>query len=191
MFSQNLVNYFNPRSLVREPVRSHGLVEDADGVADRASGYSFLATGWARQHVGAGSAGVMAPVPERQLQRGRSARMSLGSGPTFGFSGLTITISGEGVVPTRSVTPICRSLFTDLRRPRRKHSASGLATVQFSERGCLRPGHLENHEVADLDLRYPRDPQFESGESARCAAWRGCQIVGRDFPQCESSRSMP
>ena len=66
VFSQNLVNYFNPAFSWYEslfgPTR---LVEDAGGVADCASRESVHNDWGARQHVGSGPAGV-AVVLERQ-----------------------------------------------------------------------------------------------------------------------------
>ena len=66
VFSQNLVNYFNPAfSWYESLFGPDGLVEDAGGVADRASRQSVHNDRRARQHVGSRQAGV-AVVLERQ-----------------------------------------------------------------------------------------------------------------------------
>ena len=59
-------------------------------------------------------------------------------------------------------------------------SAGEFAAVQFPQPGRLCAGHLEGHQDVDVDVRYPRDAQFESGESARCGG-AAAGIVGRDI----------
>ena len=63
VFSQNLVNYFNPGIfLVCEPVRAQRFPEDARGISDRAAGQRRECAVHhhrrARQHLGAGPARV-------------------------------------------------------------------------------------------------------------------------------------
>ena len=89
VFSQNLVNYFNPafswyESLFGPTDLSKTLA--ALPIVLQGRGRSVHNDWRARQHLGAGQARV-AVLHQRQPGVDAAARMSFGSGPTFGFSG--------------------------------------------------------------------------------------------------------
>ena len=93
---------------------------------------------------------------------------------------------GEGVVPTVSLRDSAAVYLRHCVDRVGDFSAGGFAAVQLSQPGCLRAGYLESNENVDLDLRSPRDAQFESGESARCGG-AAARIVGRNFAQRQSA----
>jgi len=184
IFSQNLLNYFNPafswyeslfgpadlaKTLGAFPIVLEGAGSNAPFTTLGGLDYNWVQEGGRR-----GSKSTT-------TWRGRRARTSSSSGSARGGCASTTTISAT-MSRRWSNTQPWRSSFTGGIDGDQSFPGGRLATIQLSQPGPVRAGHRESDVGADLDDGCAHGNQYEPGERARpdCAAAR---LIRRREPQ--------
>ena len=177
VFSQNLVNYFNPAfSWYESLFGASRFSEDAGGVSDRASGqrsqcaiHDYRRPG---QYLGSGTSRF--PLLHQRQSRLDEWGARIDSEPTCRIFRLNDFDFGEGAVPLVTyIDSAAIHLRCGLYRVE-DFPGSPQRAFQFPESRSLCAGHVEGHANADLDFRYSRHIQFESAQSSQ----RSCALDG-------------